>query len=103
MNAWQPYVQMPRKPHKAFRIRRDSLDYSLVQPDPYWKLYEHRTKTPQRIDSVLAVEPHRFLRRLLPVVLVSLLNILHKGLERAHGLDLPALLYCQRDKHKPHQ
>ena len=52
---------------------------------------------------MLAIELHRFLRGLLPVALVTLLDILHEGLTSAHGFDLPALLYRQRDKRETHQ
>ena len=103
MYAGQPYVQVPRQPDEAFGIGRNGLDDSLVKPDPYRELYEHRAETAERIDAMLFVEPHGLLRGFLPVALVALLDILHQGLKRAHRLDLPALLYGQRDKREPHQ
>ncbi len=103
MYAGQPYIQVSRQPDEAFGIGWNGLDDGLIQTNPYGELYEHGAKAAKRIDAVLAIEPHRLLRGLLPVVLVSFLNLLHEGLKRAHGLDLPALLYGQRDKREPHQ
>ena len=52
---------------------------------------------------MLPVELHRFLRCLLPVVLIALLDVFHQGLQLSHRLDLPALLYSQRHERKADQ
>ena len=103
MNAGQPDIEVPGQPHKAFRIGRDGLDDSLVKPNPDGELYEHRPETAQRIDSMLFIESHRFLRSLLPVVLIALLDVFHQGLQLGHRLDLSTLLDSQRHERKANQ
>ena len=77
MDTGQPYIEVPRKPDEAFGIGGNRLDDGLVKPDPYRELYEHRSKAAERVDTMLAIELHRLLRCLLPVVLVALLDLLH--------------------------
>ena len=103
MYAGQPYVQVPGKPDEAFGIGRDCLYDGLVKSDPDGELYKHRAEAAERIDAMLFIELHRLPRGLLPVVLVSLLDLLHQGLKRGHGLYLAALLHRQRDKRQSHQ
>ena len=103
MNAGQPDIEVLRQSHEAFRIGRYCLDDRLVQSDPDGELYEHRSETAQRVDAMLPVELHRFLRCLLPVVLIALLDVFHQGLQLSHRLDLPALFYSQRHERKADQ
>ena len=94
---------MTRQADQTLGIGWNGLNDRLVQPDPYRELDEHRAQASQRIDAVLTVELHRLLGRALPVALVLFLDLLHQGLERAHRLDLAALLDGERDHHHPHQ
>lgn len=103
MDARQPYVQVPRQTDKAFRIRRHRLDNGLIETNPDWELNEHWSQAAERVHAALAIETHRLLGSLLSVVLVSLLNLLHQGLELAHGLYLPALFDGQRHQGKAHK
>ncbi len=77
MDAGQPYIEVPRKPDEAFGVGGNRLDDGLVKSNPYRELYEHRAQAAERIDAMLAIELHRLLRCLLPVVLVALLYLLH--------------------------
>ena len=103
MNLRQPLVQMARQPDKTLRVRRNSLYDRLVQPYPDRELNEHRTQTAKRVNTLLAVELHRFLGGALPIALVLVLDLLHHRLECAHRLDLATLLHCEWNHHDPHQ
>ena len=81
---------------------RQRLENGLVQPDPNGELYDQRAQTPYRINAVLLVHPHGFLRYPLPVLGVALLYLLYPRLKLGHCLQLAALSHRQRKHGQPH-
>ncbi len=61
MDAGQPHIEVLRQPNEAFGIGGNGLDDGLVKPNPDWELYEHGAQAAERINTMLAIEPHRLL------------------------------------------
>ena len=94
---------MARQAYETLRVGGNSLNDRLVKTNPDGKLNEHRTQAAKRVNTLFPVELHGLLRSSLPIALMLLLDLLHHGLKRAHGLDLAALLHRKRDHHEPDQ
>ena len=102
MNPRQPRIQLLRKINEPLRVLGQRLDDRLVQPYPDRQLHDHRAQAPDRVHTLLLVQPHRLLGDLLRVLAVLLTDLLDLRLQPGHRPTRIDLLPRQRVHRNPH-
>ena len=104
MTLFKPGISSrPDRSSNLQRRRRQRMNDRLIKRDEDRELDDQRQTAAQRVDAILAVEAHLFLRQLLAVVLVFLLQLLQLRLKLLHRRRRTLLLRRQREGEQANQ